>query len=332
MTLRLSNLEKMTNEELAKKIGAIVISTFLTSAILLLLIDSRGLATIEGVYHRVRKGETLWRISRAYKVDIENIVESNNLRSPNKIKVGQYLFIPGAEKVIRIEPHDSQIRYILHCGTSNRWQYIVIHHSETAKGNARVFDRYHRKQRHFRHGLGYHFVICNGTYRRRDGQIEIGGRWKKQMDGAHCRANNGNRVGIGICLVGNFNKSKPTQKQFDSLVHLASHLCYQYGIPLENIKGHKEMSGAKTDCPGKNFPWKEFREALRERGVTYSSTTSMGTPGWLVLAMLPHLCVHVRDKVPDALSRGNSTRCVSTVYLLGANDKKLNDKNAVVAK
>ena len=252
--------------EPGRKINAVALVMFLIASILLLLIDSYALATVEGVYHLIRRGETVWLISRVYGVDMETIAKANDLSSSMKIIAGQHLFIPGAEKAIRIEPRDSQIRFILRCGKSYRWKYIVIHHSETDKGNASVFDRYHRTKRHFRHGLGYHFVICNGTYGRKDGQIEVGSRWKKQLDGAHCKAGNGNKIGIGICLVGSFNKSNPTPKQLESLVRVVSHLCYNYDIPLENVKGHKEMSGANTDCPGKNFPWEKFRKALRERG------------------------------------------------------------------
>ncbi len=249
-----------------RKINTIAAVIFLTASILLLLITSYGLATVDGVYHRVKKGETVSLISHVYGVDMETIRKVNRLPSSMRIRTGQKLFIPGAEKAIKIEPVDREIRYILRCGTSDRWEYIVVHHSETTEGNARVFDKYHRTKKHFRYGLGYHFVICNGTYRRKDGLIEVGSRWRKQMDGAHCKAGNGNRIGIGICLVGDFNKSRATRKQFESLVRLVSHLCYNYGIPLENVKGHKEMSGAKTDCPGKYFPWEKLRKALRERG------------------------------------------------------------------
>ena len=230
------------------------------------LVHSDVFATVNGVHHRVGKGETVWRISRAYGISAEKIRKANNLSSSMKIRAGQYLFIPGVEKVIKIEPEDYQMRYILRCGTSNRWKYIVIHHSATDKGSARVFDRNHRRQRHFQHGLGYHFVVCNGSYGTKDGQIEVGKRWREQQNGAHCRAGDGNRIGIGICLVGNFNETKPTRKQYDSLVRLVTHLCYKHNIPLESVRGHGDMPGASTECPGKNFPMSKLKKALRDRG------------------------------------------------------------------
>ena len=248
--------------ERTRKLNSVIAAIALVTVV---LTYSGGFATVNGVHHRVRRGETVWRISRAYSVPIDTIKKANSLSASMRIKAGQYLLIPGAARVIKVEPEDYQIRHILNWGTSNRWEYIVIHHSATHKGNARVFDKHHRNVRGF-HSLGYHFVIDNGTYGRRDGQIEVGTRWRKQQDGAHCRADDGNKVGIGICLVGNFNETKPTEKQFDSLVHLITHLCYLYNTPIANVRGHGEMAGANTECPGKNFPWEDFKEALRERG------------------------------------------------------------------
>jgi murein DD-endopeptidase MepM/ murein hydrolase activator NlpD len=58
-----------------------------------------------GVYHTVRKGETLWRISQAYDVSVAEIVESNGLPDYT-ISVGQRLFIPGATEPRRTEARD----------------------------------------------------------------------------------------------------------------------------------------------------------------------------------------------------------------------------------
>ncbi len=47
------------------------------------------------VHHSVRKGETLWRISKIYNVPVATIKEANRLTSET-IKVGDKLFIPAA--------------------------------------------------------------------------------------------------------------------------------------------------------------------------------------------------------------------------------------------
>src|SRR5882724_7895863 len=65
-----------------------------------------------------------------------------------------------------------------------RWQFIVVHNSGTRQGNARVFDYYHRHVRRMQNGLAYHFVIGNGTSTG-NGQIEVGDRWRRQINGGH---------------------------------------------------------------------------------------------------------------------------------------------------
>jgi hypothetical protein len=68
------------------------------------------------------------------------------------------------------------------------WKAIVIHHMASGTGSARAIDRIHRQKGW--DGLGYHFVIGNGTLSD-DGEVEIGYRWKIQKVGAHCRAQRG---------------------------------------------------------------------------------------------------------------------------------------------
>jgi len=47
-----------------------------------------------GIYHRVKKGETLWEISRVYKVDLEKIVRINKIPDAARIKSGQLIYVP----------------------------------------------------------------------------------------------------------------------------------------------------------------------------------------------------------------------------------------------
>ena len=95
-----------------------------------------------------------------------------------------------------------------------RWKFVIVHNSGTRQGNARAFDYYHRKIRRMRNGLAYHFVIGNGTSSR-NGQIEIGDRWRRQINGGHVHSDYMNNIGLGICLVGDFNRDQPTRAQLD---------------------------------------------------------------------------------------------------------------------
>ena len=55
-----------------------------------------------GVYHTVRRGETLWRISKTYGVSLAEIMEANGLTNYD-IAVNQKLRIPGAAKQLAIK-------------------------------------------------------------------------------------------------------------------------------------------------------------------------------------------------------------------------------------
>ena len=54
----------------------------------------------KGVYHLVKKGETLWSISRAYRANLQELAELNNITDASAIETGTVIFIPGAEKTI----------------------------------------------------------------------------------------------------------------------------------------------------------------------------------------------------------------------------------------
>ena len=53
-------------------------------------------AVSSGVYHPVRRGQTLWSIAQAYGVDVDTLKRINRLAAPHVLRVGQQLYIPGA--------------------------------------------------------------------------------------------------------------------------------------------------------------------------------------------------------------------------------------------
>ena len=105
-------------------------------------------------------------------------------------------------------------------------------------------------------GLAYHFVIGNGRGSA-DGEIEVGHRWRGQLNGGHVKNEWFNGNSVGICLVGNFEKSKPTTRQIQSLHHLLGHL---KGGGLFNrqlrLFAHKELPREQTLCPGRHLDLK----------------------------------------------------------------------------
>ena len=204
--------------------------------------------------HVVERGETLHAIGKMYDVCPAAIAKANNMRLRQVLRPGKRLIIPRAAP--RPALPDIPLPH------SSKWRYIVVHHSATEKGSALMFLR-----AHLRRGfadLGYHFVINNGTMRKGDGQVEVSRRWLKQANGAHCKACGMNYRGIGICIVGNFSEWSVSDKQMDSLVVLIKKLCAQYRIPYDRVIGHRHARGARTECPGNHFPWKELRRRLLE--------------------------------------------------------------------
>lgn len=55
-----------------------------------------------------------------------------------------------------------------------------------------------------------------------------------------------------ICVLGNFEVQTPNDKQLRAVVELMAWLCRTYDLPVEVIKGHKDVAEG-TVCPGKDL-------------------------------------------------------------------------------
>jgi len=139
------------------------------------------------------------------------------------------------------------------------WTYVVLHHSATAGGSVDSIDAEHRQRvdRAGRawDGIGYHFVVGNGDGMP-DGRVEPTFRWMEQIHGAHAGNEKYNTHGIGICLIGNFDREHPTERQVAATRQLIEQLSADWQIPPERIVGHGELRS--TNCPGRKFPWHEI--------------------------------------------------------------------------
>jgi murein DD-endopeptidase MepM/ murein hydrolase activator NlpD len=54
--------------------------------------------TVPGTYHKVVAGQTLWKISKIYGVDLDELARLNRITDATAIEVGQQVFIPSAAK------------------------------------------------------------------------------------------------------------------------------------------------------------------------------------------------------------------------------------------
>lgn len=169
---------------------------------------------------------------------------------------------------------------------------VAVHHSATADretgaptGDALAFFNYHVHGRGWAHG-GYNYVI------RGDGGIEYAldekiaayhAGFKDPNDSYGLeRGQYWNNHYLAVCLAGWFGPGRtwrdqagtvysipdqftaPTQAQMTSLLDLLRHLMTKYGIPLENVRGHRELTGSHTQCPGLNLDPATLRARLRE--------------------------------------------------------------------
>jgi len=129
------------------------------------------------------------------------------------------------------------------------WKYIYVHHSRSAgapvAGNGELND---------------HFVIGNGSGLT-DGEVQMGQRWEQQRPAAaplrstridpHC---------ISICLVGDFDQTRPTATQMRRLGQLVTALQARYRIPLSSVALADQPQSVAGS--GRFFPISMFREQL----------------------------------------------------------------------
>jgi len=169
---------------------------------------------------------------------------------------------------------------------------IAIHHSATADrqtgapvGNALTFFDYHVNTRGWTHG-GYNYVLLP------DGTLEYA--LDERIAGYHAgfrapddvhnleRGQYWNNHYLAICLVGHFENGRawhsggpgiivhhipdehttPTLAQMETLRACVHQLMEKYGIPVENVRGHRELTRCNTHCPGLNFDLEAFRASL----------------------------------------------------------------------
>lgn len=178
---------------------------------------------------------------------------------------------------------------------------IAIHHSATADlqtgapvGDAFTFFDYHVNTRHWTHG-GYNYVLLP------DGTLQYA--LDEKISGYHAGFKDPNEMYdleygqywnnhyLAICLSGWFENGRtqcdrqgqvvhhipdshtlPTPAQMEALKKLVLHLMEKYNIPLENVRGHRELTGSSTLCPGPNFDLDAFHASLSEPVTPEQST------------------------------------------------------------
>ncbi len=128
---------------------------------------------------------------------------------------------------------------------TNSVKNIVIHHTESeykdSYSGMRWIYKYHTLNKQWG-DIGYHYIIWY------NGEIFEGRAWGDYVVAAHDTWNN--RSTVWISLMWNYEKRKLSDKQYNSLKKLVSHLTKKYWIDLnKKIPYHKECFWTKCTQP-----------------------------------------------------------------------------------
>jgi N-acetyl-anhydromuramyl-L-alanine amidase AmpD len=168
---------------------------------------------------------------------------------------------------------------------------IAIHHSATANPvtgvsmeDARVIFRHHVETLGWSHG-GYHYLVHP------QGLVEYA--LDERIPAFHAgfgdpddrlgleRGQYWNNHLIAVCLLGWFERDRisragaaipnrftaPGAGQWRALVGLLVEICGRHALRPDAIKGHRELAGCRTRCPGANVDLDALREAV-ERNLS----------------------------------------------------------------
>lgn len=142
--------------------------------------------------------------------------------------------------------------------TRNSTNGIVLHHAGANVASVETVHNWHLGNGWI--GIGYHFYV------RKDGTIYRGrpDNWV----GAHTYGHNSTK--IGICAEGNFENEKMPPAQKNAIIELLAYIRGKYGDL--KIYGHRDLCA--TACPGKNYPFDEIINGIKDSGTTKEETTT----------------------------------------------------------
>lgn len=153
---------------------------------------------------------------------------------------------------------------------------VVIHHSAVSQSDIqkviRSFDQNHKRLHTTKNGFWFHIAY----------HYIIGEKWEimqtRPLDEAWFHASNRkvNNESIGICLVGDFDKTTPNKVQYKRLNQLLIDLSKQYTF---TIHYHKEY--AKKTCPWNLFGYDKVQDPFIIKEIImefYKNTYAIENP------------------------------------------------------
>ncbi|MET0953720.1 MAG: N-acetylmuramoyl-L-alanine amidase [Aeromicrobium sp.] len=164
---------------------------------------------------------------------------------------------------------------------------VVLHHTAGANSYSRSksasivrgIQSFHMKGRGWC-DIGYNFIVdkYGQTFMGRDGGAD------RQVRGSHAGNSEVNERTMGVALMGDLSKARPSTRMKDATVrlvgwrmgttYLAAKGTYRIGgKELHRIAGHRNV--VSTACPGKyGYAWLKAKGGLRDRVAAYTSRYS----------------------------------------------------------
>lgn len=159
------------------------------------------------------------------------------------------LFLPQNRTRWRFLSEDLRraIREAMKLESRPEWRRIVLHGSGSHSGNAELLATSVRRRFPALSAPAYHFVIGNGSYSG-DGEIELGPRWREQRPSTSFDLPDLNLSSVSVCMIGQFQETGPTRRQWLALDELVTYLKAQLGGLV--LVSHQEMESTAIGCPG----------------------------------------------------------------------------------
>lgn len=141
-------------------------------------------------------------------------------------------------------------------------RYIDLHHTAGHEKNTAAVRSEHMAPPNYWGDIGYNLVIeADGTAGKGRDVKWAGAHDPGKAPGETYTMN---QVAYSISHIGNFMEDTMSDVQFNSSIVECARVCKLYNIPAtkERVRRHKDQYA--TDCPGDNFPYDQYIEALKK--------------------------------------------------------------------
>ena len=132
-------------------------------------------------------------------------------------------------------------------------KHLAVHHSATPRDQEASkalssIDTNHKERLHpeangFGKHIAYHFVI--------DGKGIVHETRPLDEVGYHAGVLDVNKHSIGICLLGDFTKERPSEGQMEALKEILARMILFFDLKPKDVKPHRGIKS--TVCPGTNL-------------------------------------------------------------------------------